>query len=160
MNTQNNLKTPIIVGILILFGIIGGTYYFSTQNKTTDLQPATSQVGEVLPSQTMRVTAKHSFLNGKHIIAGEVEVPNPCTSLSVVKSVTAGNPDAVMLAFVTTDESEMCAQVMASRRFKVEFNATENATISATWNGDDIILNLIPVDEGEDLNTFDIYLKG
>ena len=41
-----------------------------------------------------------------------------------------------------------------------DFTASEKATIKATWNGKPAILNLIPADPNEDLNNFELYIKG
>lgn len=155
----------ILGGILVaLLLISGGTYYLSHRDKTAStpstVSPGEKPDGSVLAEDTILITAKHSFVNGKHIIAGEVDVPTPCYSLDVTSSVSAGNPEQVAVFFKTTDGGGVCAQVISARRFKIEFNASKDAVISATFNGKPATLNLIPASPGEDLNNFDIYIKG
>jgi hypothetical protein len=151
----------IFIALLI---IAGATYYFSRKDNTVST-PSTVGInqnpdGTVLGEDTILITAKHSFSNGTHIIAGEVNVPTPCHSLDVTSSVSPGKPQQVQVLFKTTDGGGVCAQVISVRRFKLVFNAEENATISATLNGKPATLNLIPASPGEDLNNFDIYIKG
>jgi len=160
MTPQTKILTGSLVAIVLL--ILGGTYYMSTKDKyePSQDQSQTQNPGAVLPKNAVMITAKHSFKNGKHIIAGEVDVPTPCHSLSVETLIAESFPEQVTLVFKTTSEAEVCAQVVSARRFKIEFNADEKATLSATWNGEQAILNLIPVGPNEDLETFDIYIKG
>jgi len=119
-----------------------------------------NNTGSELQPEAMMITAKHSFAGGKHIVAGEVQVPTPCTSLDVKAVVGGTDSSQVTLVFQTINESEACVQVIANRRFKVEFNAPEKAEITATWNGAPAVLNLIPTAAGENLENFEIFLKG
>lgn len=150
------------VAVAILLIIIGGTYYLSSREKIAELtqSPDKELPGAVLSEDAVRINAKHSFRNGKHIVAGEVEVPTPCHSLSVETVIRESSPEQVTLVFNTKSDADVCAQVISSRRFKMEFNAEQNASIGATFNGKPAILNLIEAGPNEDLENFDIYLKG
>lgn len=155
-------KKLITIISLLLLVLVGGTYFLSVRDKAEDNQVPSdnNQSGSVLPADAMRINAKHSFEDGRHIVAGEVEVPTPCHSLSVSSSIAESSPEQVTISFSTSTGDEMCAQVISSRRFKIEFNASEQASIRANWNGVGAILNLIPALPGEDLDNFDIYIKG
>lgn len=157
-------KTKIYSGIAIVATllIIGGTYYLSSRDKNPEIveSPDKEVPGTVLSEDAFRINAKHSFKNGKHIVAGEIEVPTPCHSLSVDTLFRESNPEQVTLVFGTKSDADVCAQVISSRRFKIEFNANQNAIIRATFNGKEAILNLIEAGPNENLEDFDIYLKG
>lgn len=157
-----NTKIFLGISLAVLLLIIGGTYYFSSREKNSELvqTPDKDAPGNVLSEDVFRINAKHSFKNGKHIIAGEVEVPTPCHSLSVDTVIRESNPEQVTLVFSARSETDVCAQVISSRRFKVEFNAGQNASINATFNGKEAVLNLIEAGQNENLEDFDIYLKG
>lgn len=150
------------IALALLLIVIGGTYYFSSREKNTELTqlPDKEVPGAVLSEDVFRINAKHSFKNGKHIVAGEIEVPTPCHSLSVDTLFRESSPEQVTLAFNTKSDADVCAQVISSRRFKMEFNAEQNARIGATFNGKEAILNLIEAGPNENLENFDIYLKG
>ncbi len=157
-------KTKTLLGALfvVVLIVVGGTYFLSSREKSDELTqlPDKEVPGTVLSEDAVRINAKHSFKSGKHIIAGEIEVPTPCHSLSVETLFRESNPEQVTLVFNTESDADVCAQVISSRRFKIEFNAEQNARIGATFNGKEAILNLIEAGPNEDLENFDIYLKG
>lgn len=146
-------------GIISLI-LIGGTLYFAQADNEPENVIEKDDEGEVLSADAVFINAKHQFRDGEHIIAGEIEVPTQCHSLSVETVIRESFPEQVTLNFSSTSEAEVCAQVMSPRRFKIDFSASENATINATWNGAEAVLNLIPAGEDEDLNNFDIFIKG
>lgn len=160
MTENTKILSGVALAILVL--IIGGTYYLSSRDRNPELveSPNNEVPGAVLSEDVFRINAKHSFKNGKHIVAGEVEVPTPCHSLSVETVIRESSPEQVTLVFNTKSDAEVCAQVISSRRFKIEFNSDQNARIGATLNGKETILNLIEAGPNEDLENFDIYLKG
>src|SRR3990167_5283288 len=142
---NKNTKAFIVVLGVIVLVILGTTYYLSKRSSVGGLENGKEEnLGEVLPADAVLLTAKYAYENGKHVIAGEVDVPTPCTSLDVVANTGEGAGERVNLAFTTINEGDLCAQVIAVRRFKVEFNADENVSITATWNGKAAVLNLIP----------------
>ncbi len=107
-----------------------------------------------------RITAKHQFTNGTHIVAGEVNLPTPCYILTTDAMIAESYPEQVTLRFVAKTNADTCAQVITTERFKINFTASENASIKATWNGKVIPLNLIPAGVNEDLNDFELFIKG
>lgn len=160
MTENTKIYSGIALATILL--IIGGTYYLSSRDKNPELaqSPDKEVPGTVLSEDAFRINAKHSFKNGKHIVAGEVEVPTPCHSLSVDTIFRESNPEQVTLVFSAKSDADVCAQVISSRRFKIEFNAEQNASIKATFNGKEAVLNLIEAGQNENLEDFDIYLKG
>jgi len=54
----------------------------------------------------------------------------------------------------------MCAQVITTGRFKVDIAANKNAKIEGTLNGQEITLSLIEAGANENLDDFELYLKG
>lgn len=160
MTENTKIFSGITLAVILL--IIGGTYYLSSREKNSEIvkSPDKEVPGTVLSEDAFRINAKHSFKNGKHIVAGEVEVPTPCHSLSVDTNFSESNPEQVTLVFSTRSDADVCAQVISSRRFKIEFNSEQNTSIRATFNGKDAIMNLIEAEQNEDLEKFDIYLKG
>jgi hypothetical protein len=160
------MKTFLMYAIIILI-IIAPAYYFYApesmkfwRNESTATGTATTTPEEILAPQPDRITAKHQFKNGKHIVAGEITQPTPCYVLTTDARVAESMPEQVTLIFTSKTTADVCAQVITTDRFKIEFEATEKATINATWNGSPVQLNLIPAGPNEDLNNFDIFIKG
>ena len=55
----------------------------------------------------------------------------------------------------------MCAQVMTTQRFMTQpITASAEATVTATFMGRQIELNLIPAAEGETPEEFELFIKG
>lgn len=158
------MRNTIITIVVLIIIILGFTLYWQFWGSGQD---ASNQAAQVINSQTpdqtekVIVTGMHQFSNGRHIIAGEVDLPTPCHLLNHEVIVAESFPEQVTINFSTAiTDAVICAQVITSSRYKIEFDASENAGIKATWNGVPAQLNLIPVGPGEDLNQFDIFIKG
>jgi len=101
-----------------------------------------------------RITAKHLFENG-----GDVDLPTPCHELTATATVLESFPEQVIIELKSKAGEGVCAQVITPKKFKVVFNASKDASITAKLNGKDVILNLIRIGGAEDLNK-DIFIKG
>jgi hypothetical protein len=154
--------SKIITVIIILILIALGMYYFAPDSFKFWQNQTAAPIEAILPTapQHERITAKHQFKNGSHVVAGEVNVPTPCHILTTSAHIAESFPEQVTIAFVSQSNAEFCAQVITTARFKVDFNASENATIKATWNGSPVELNLIPAGANEDLSNFELFIKG
>ncbi len=160
MEQNQSMKKGIVISVVVALALIlVGTWVYVkyVKNDSSDLS------GEVKGEETENIpdiTAKHQWKNGKHIVAGEVNLPTPCYLLSTDSVVAESLPEQVTLQFTATTQGDMCAQVVTTERFKIEFDASQDATITATWNGKPAKLNLIPAGPNEDLLNFEIFLKG
>lgn len=150
--------------VAIVLVIIGFTVYWqffrdkSDQAAINNTPPVTQN--DNVPDAKL-ITALHQYKNGKHIVAGQVDLPTPCHVLGQNESITNTTPRQVTIAFTSTsDDADICAQVITSARFKSEFSAPEDAIIKATWNGGPVQLNLVPAGPNDDLENFDIFIKG
>ncbi len=153
-------KTKTIIGVVaVIIIIVAAVAYYSTRENKEGQNVEQEEVEAVLPSGTQALSARHSFVAGKHIVAGEVKVPTPCVVLETAVRIAESFPEQVTIDFTATSDGEICAQVIDTRRFKVEFDASENATIKATWNGKPIELNLLKASASA-LEAFNIFVKG
>jgi hypothetical protein len=90
-------------------------------------------------------------------------VPTPCHQLSTDTEIRESTPEQVLLNFSASKQNpdEMCAQVIQEARFRVAFNADENANITGgQFDGDNVELNLRTVGPDKNLEDFQIYTKG
>ncbi|MEK7585298.1 MAG: hypothetical protein AAB455_02205 [Patescibacteria group bacterium] len=157
-----------IIGVIILVLFLGLIYYVYAPDswrfwgQTASVLDATNNQDSGSETQAPHetITAKHQFKDGAHIVAGEATSPTPCDILSTSAIVAESFPEQVTIAFTSQTTGEVCAQVITSNRFKVEFQASERATIKATWNGQPVELNLIPTTTNEDLGEFELFIKG
>ncbi len=157
-------KSSIITTVIIIL-IVGALYYFFAPDswkfwgQTAQVIDSVEDNSQNVP-QHETINAKHQYINGTHIVAGEANSPTPCDLLTSNTQTVNGTPQEVTINFTSKTNGEVCAQTVTSNRFKAEFKAPENALIKATWNGKPVELNLIPADPNENLLNFDIFIKG
>lgn len=165
METSQNWFVKILIAIVVLAVIVVGLIYFVRADKAPPLVvDNTNNSNFEVPAENtgsaMNIIAKHQFRNGEHILAGEIGLPTPCHILSTNLGSVSPDSKKVVINFVSATKSEACAQVITQARFKVEFEASADAEIRATWNGRPATLNLFPVGANEDLKDFDLFIKG
>ncbi|OGZ17394.1 MAG: hypothetical protein A2494_04205 [Candidatus Lloydbacteria bacterium RIFOXYC12_FULL_46_25] len=165
-------STIIIAGILItsiafiLFVALSKTTIDTNESdvenvSTTEWANTPAEFSSTSPiSSKIVVTAKHAYRNGAHIIAGEIPLPSPCHILESTGSASADKTHVFVELAASVKTGEMCAQVITPARFKVSVKANKNATISGTLDGKEIVLNLIEAGPDENLDNFDLYIKG
>ena len=154
----------IVAGVVVLILIIAGMFIFayikkSEIEKGPQVTPRTEDTASPYSGIT-RVDAKHFFVNGTHTVAGEIPMPTPCDLLDWDARVAESMPEQVTIDFDVVNHAETCSQVVTQQRFKVTFNASENAVIRATLEGRSIELNLIPALPGETPEDFELFIKG
>ena len=162
MDKQRQVQA--VIGLVVIVALLFGVSYYLSQNRE-ELKIGESQLGEVdgdvqvdVPRAT--ITAKHQYRNGTHIIAGEIEVPTPCHILETDVIIRESFPEQVTVRFTVSTQAEICAQVITPARFKVEFEASERASILGTLNGEPVIFNLIEAGSDENLDEFELFIKG
>ncbi len=155
---MNSRVTVTIVGLSLVALTLGGAWYYLRSVEEPIVTPL--PVKETFIPRI--ITAKHQFKNDVHTVVGEVDLPTPCYLLNTDSFVEIKEPqsDKAIIQFTTINESDTCIQTITSARFKESFSASLNADISATWNGKPVQLNLIEVSPDEDLEGFEIYIKG
>jgi len=127
---------------------------------TTDWVNTLALPKEVLVTPKTTITAKHAYQNGTHTIAGEVPLPTACHLLEVTGS-TSPDKKEIVVAFVSIIKTEeVCPENITPARFKVSIKALQKATTAATLNGQEITLNLIEAGPDENLDSFELYIKG
>lgn len=151
-----------IVVIVVLGGIVLTTDGESTSS--VDDRPTTTNATSSDGLTKNLITARHQYNPDQslHIIAGETDVPTPCHILDTEVDIGESQPEQVSVNFTANvdDSDQVCAQVITPARFKVTFEASENAEISGTYNGEPVELNLLEVGPDENLEEFQVYTKG
>jgi hypothetical protein len=107
-----------------------------------------------------RIDAKQFYAAPTHTFVGEILMPTPCDLLNWDTRVLESMPETIIIDFSVVNHSEACAQVMTLQRFKVTADASEAATVRATFEGRAVDLNLIPAEPGETPDDFELFIKG
>ena len=159
---MNKQAIIIVIGIFVLLIVGMFVYsYIKQQELRVSEKPSLVEEPEVDAYGIVRIDAKHFFRDGTHTVAGEIPMPTPCDLLTTDYFVAESFPEQVTINFDVINNSEgLCAQVITPQRFKVSFDVDERASISATFRGERVILNLIEAGEGEDPDDFELFIKG
>lgn len=107
------------------------------------------------------IEATHVFVpnevgadTGTHTISGSVEVSSPQHALNVSVLVAESFPEQITLRFETEliplQDGLSGIQITVDRDFEVEVEAHEDATFSATVNGEEVELDLEEIDDDDD----------
>ncbi len=155
------MQKMLISVIVILVVLTVGYWWYSgrQQEKGTEGDTASSTIPV---SEQDIVTVKHAYKDGSHIIVGSLMLPTSCEELSWNTLVAKSIPEQVAINFTTKTQegTSVCAQVVTARSFKVTVKASEQARFSAALNETPLRLNIIEAGEGEDLENFEINIKG
>ncbi len=157
-------KKAVVLTIIIFTVIVGGMFGFAYLKKQEVVMDQQIQEEDPQPevryADISRIEAKHYFIDGVHTLVGEVAMPTPCDLLNHDVMVAESYPEQVSIDFTVINNSVACAQVITPARFKVEFSASKEATISASLEGRRIELNLIPAEPGEHPDDYELFIKG
>lgn len=168
-NGMDKKNTYIIAAITIL--AIIGFIVISLQKTTLDTQAqnalevasttewANAPAVAVITHKTV-VTAKHAYRNGEHIIAGEVPLSSPCELLEASATVSTDKKSVLVQLVAGIKSGETCPPSITPTRFKLSGKAEKSATLGATYNGQTVTLNLIEAGPSENLDDFELYIKG
>lgn len=114
-----------------------------------------------IPEEEMKIiTVKHGYKEGRHIYAGEIIMPTPCDALEWKINEDKSTESEKLAEFISVNKSEVCAQIITAARFKIEFESREETKLKATLDGVPVKLNVIEVGPDENLDDFEIFIKG
>jgi hypothetical protein len=157
-------KNILVAGILLVVIIIG--MFVFAYLKRIEIEKGNDVVTPIVEDTSSvyggitRIDAKHFYTAPTHTIAGEILMPTPCDLLNWETRILESAPEQVIVDFKVVNHAEVCTQVVTPQRFKVSFEAMENATIRATLQGREIEVNLIPAGQGESPDDFELFIKG
>ena len=160
------MSTKAIILSLVLFVIIvSGMFGFAYLKKSEiqnnlEEQPTTATTSNENRYGIARIEATHFYIDGIHTIVGELTFPTPCDLLTTDARVAESMPEQITFSFDVINNSEMCAQVVTTQRFKVEAAASDAASLSATFMGQPVELNLKEAAPGETPEDFEVFIKG
>ncbi len=153
--------TAISIFVVIIIGMFVFAFLKEQELKNTSNEQVTNDQNVIDPyANITRIDAKHFFKEGTHTLVGEITMPTACDLLNWDARVAESMPEQVTAVFTVVNNADSCAQVLTQQRFNVDFVASENATISATFDGRAVELNLVPAADGETPEDYELYIKG
>jgi hypothetical protein len=133
----------IVAGIIVV--LLSAALYMASHQGPVH-PPPVPPVEDTLPDAQNEnaIIATHRYLGGTHTISGEIDLPTPCHEIETNLIIRKSYPEQVTIEFAISSPNDViCAQVISPHPFTVSFDAAEEALITATRNGEPIILTLI-----------------
>jgi hypothetical protein len=158
MNYRINTK---LISLLVITCVAVAIFYIYTLIAVPKTENVVHEndVATTTPTEERLLSAKHQFVNGVHTIAGKAEVPTSCHRLVTEPFFVGGGVNSVEVRFNTLLEGEECPNEVFEVPFRVSFEAPEDVLISATWNGNQARINLLPLQQGEIIDD-ELFIKG
>jgi hypothetical protein len=158
---QKAIVVAISLFLVIIIGMFAFAYMKKQELKNQQPTPQTTiQTGDVKFASITRIDAKHYFINGVHTYVGEIPLPTPCDLLETSATIAESYPEQIRLEFTVINTAEVCAQVVTNQRFKIDATASEKATVSASFMGRPVELNIVEALAGEKPEDFELFIKG
>lgn len=169
------MKQKTIIGLVVAgFLLVGGAWFLftGTDVDTNGIEDVTRDGTDVVTeldrdgrfAYIERIEAVQFYGDGAHTFVGEVDMPTPCDLLEVDAIVMESMPEQIRLEFRVInediDDEIACAQVITPQRFMVEVSASREASISASFMGVPIEINLREPQPGETPDDFELFIKG
>ena len=161
MMSQKSITLVIALLVVVVVGMFWFAYLERSADEVTTTPPTLPEAPTVqIPGYLERINAKQYVTSTGHVIVGEVVTPTPCDLIEVAPQVRESYPEQVELQFTVINNDDMCAQVLTTQRFRADVTASAKATFTATYQGQPLILNLVPADPSESPDDFELFIKG
>lgn len=149
-------KITTIVVLVVAILTTAFIYQSIEKDKTVDLEE--EKISEETYADNSLVI-KHQYKNRKHVFVGEIETPTPCYELET-EILDTENSTLKRINIETSKLDGQCAQVLANKNFKIEYEGEENLDFESYINGQKYRLNIFEVEPGVNIDTFEIFIKG
>ncbi len=103
---------------------------------------------------------KEQYSDGTLTFVGTVDLPDPCHSIESSVKQTGENIYEINLTTIRPSGSGGCISVIAPVDFKVSFTASPDAIVTAVFDGVKYKLNRFEVPPGENIDTYELFIKG
>ena len=159
---QYRLNTTVVActGMVVVLAIGLFAYTYVTAPTTNDQPQQVEEKTTPRPDAQRTITAKHQYEVGLHTLVGSVNVLTSCNTVVAEPFFLTPSRGEVEVRFSEVTGTGACEENATATTFKVTFEGPENLSMSATWNGAPVTLNLVPARAGENLNDFAGDIKG
>jgi hypothetical protein len=153
-----NIKKIIAVVIVLLIILVSFLFLSEKIFNYTVVEQLNSPLQEdpILPITDI----KEEYKDSTYTFVGTIDVPTPCHSLESKVNKISDVIYEIEINTINPSEDIMCAQVITSKQYKVSFEGSENILVYAKINGTIYELSRFVIPEGEDINTFELMIKG
>lgn len=152
------MNNKILWGLLLVAAIIliGAYTYNKDKQKTLD-QNRDLAIADQVKKSSITINTKHQFKNDQHLFVGFVELPNPCYTITTGIERVA---EETIINVNYASSSEVCAEVITEKEFRVSFAGKIDEIIIAKLNGEIVNLNIFEVSADKNIDEVKIFNKG
>ncbi len=150
---KNKIITIVALVVLLAVSIYGYEMVFKKP-----LVESPSQETEEVVMPTLDI--KEQYDKGSYTYAGTIQVPTPCHTIGARAMSVGDNVYAINITVAAPATGVMCAQVITDKEYKVTFAAPMDAMVKAYINGVEYKINPFVVPAGQNIDDFDISIKG
>lgn len=154
-------KTWTITVLVILVGLTSVAIYSNYKANNIDkYESRKEEIKEIIERPEITINTKHQYKDGIHTYIGTFETPNACNNYNA--EIKDGENSEKIIEITYSDSGEICAQVITERNFRVSFEGSEEESqnVIATINGELVNLNIFEVPENQNIDDFEIFIKG
>ena len=153
-------KTLIITIIVSVIALILLAIYSNYSKSTPEYTNREQALQDLVERPDVTINVKHQYKEDVHTYLGKIETPTPCHSYNA----EIINNEGEKIINLTYEESrnKVCSQVVTERDFKVSFQGSESDanSVIARLNGQLINLNIFEVPQSQNIEDFQIFIKG
>ncbi len=151
------MKKTIITIIVLLIGLIIVVYAYEFIFKKPIIESPTVN-DTSFPTQ--KIELKEQYKDSTYTFVGSVDLPTPCHSLKTEVKKVLDTKYQIQVTTISPKEGVMCAQVITPKPYKVSFKAQADVEVTVNINGTEYQTNRFVVPDGENIDTFQLEVKG
>jgi len=152
------MNNKFLWGALLVIALVSVSAYLYNKDKQKTIDQARDEaITDQVQRPEITLNTKHQFKDGQHIFVGLVELPNPCYKVTT-EAIKDQNETVLNINYAST--SEVCAEVVTSKEFRISFEGKADETIIAKLNGELVNLNIFEIPLDKNIDEVKVYNKG
>ena len=144
-----------IVSLLVVLLIVVYGYEFIFKKPIIE---APSNEEQQESTEVVEIKAQHK--GSTYIFAGSIDVPTPCHSLQTQAVKLSNTEYQIQINTIAPKDGMICAQVISQKSYKVTFDAPKDIVVTALINGVSYETNRFLIPSEENIDTFNLEIKG
>jgi hypothetical protein len=151
------MKKTIITIISLLVGLIIVIYAYEFIFKKPIIESPTIDESSF---PTQKIEIKEQYKDSTYTFVGSLDLPTPCHSLATTVNKVSDAKYQIQVTTIDPKKDTVCAQVITPKPYKVSFKAQADIEVTVNINGVEYQTNRFVVPDGENIDTFQLEVKG
>jgi len=149
-----------ITFLILTIALTSFAIYSNYSKSNVEYAGRVQAIQDLVERPDITINVKHQYKDDLHTYLGTFEVPTPCHSYEA-DLIYEADEIIIDLKYTQSLDSE-CALVVTDRDFRVSFTGEESDAefVIAKLNGNLVNLNIFEVPKSQNIDDFQIYIKG